>query len=149
MLKARFKINTDELKFTNVIKLAVDNAARVTKENVYGSVYAQVHKVNSIKQIGTKILHSSDGKVQRKCYQYSKTSHLTPDCRFAITAKYSDISKLYVARKVCRKPCTSEGTGKIQSIETCALSNTSNDFLQSSMSTSSALYPFHLCPYRT
>ena len=39
-----------------------EDAAKVAKETIYGTVSTQVHKVKSFKQAGKKISHSPDDK---------------------------------------------------------------------------------------
>ena len=135
VLKALFKINADELTFTKAIEVAIEteDAAKVAKETVYGSITTPVHKIKSLKQASKKTSHSSDDKSQRKCYRCGKASHLAPDCRFkTATCNYCKIQGHLetVCRKkiLSQKPGTSKGTGKVQSIETCVLSDTSHDF---------------------
>ena len=128
-LKALFKIHADQLRGTF-------NKAIIEKwpeETVCGSESTLVHAVKSFKQAGRNCSYSSDDKTTRKCNRYGKDSHLAPDCRFkTVTCNYCKIQghleSICCKKNLVQKCSTSKGTGKIQSIETCAISNTSDNF---------------------
>ena len=75
VLKAFFNINADKLTFTRAIKVAAEteDAAKVAKETVFGSISERVQKVNSVSQAHKKV--SSIEKNKRKCYRCGKAGH--------------------------------------------------------------------------
>ena len=81
-MKALFKINADESTFTRTIDVAaeIEDAAKVAKETVFGSIPERVQKAKGFLQTQKKVL--STEKHKGKCYRCEKAGHLAPDCYF-------------------------------------------------------------------
>ena len=89
--------------------------------------------MKSFKQTGIKTSHLSEDETTRKCYQCDKVLQFSPgllfqncDLQLLQNTRTSLIGMLQ--ENFAAKPGFSKGTAKVQSIETCALSNTSDDF---------------------
>ena len=85
-LKALIKIKDDELDFAHAIEVATEteDAAKVAKENVYGSKPKAVHKLlRTQKSAGKRqVSDKPDAQQTQKCYWCGKTNYLPSVCRF-------------------------------------------------------------------
>ena len=82
VLKAIFKLNDDEVNFDKAIDISVnvEESAKVTKAQVYGSKGSPVY---SIKEQKTKDQPKKDQTISTyKCYRCNKKGHKANDCRF-------------------------------------------------------------------
>jgi len=85
VLKALFKVKSDELTFAWAIQIAMETeeAARVAKETVFGTKSELLHKVGRSRKLPGK---STSKDTERHkipvCYRCGKKGHLSEDCRF-------------------------------------------------------------------
>ena len=106
-MKALFKINADESTFTRTIDVAaeIEDAAKVAKETVFGSIPERVQKAKGFLQTQKKVL--STEKHKGKCYRCEKAGHLAPDCYFknllAITVSFKVIWNLFARKRKAKR----------------------------------------------
>ena len=130
VLKALFKINADEWTFTRAIKVTTEteDAAKVAKKTVFGSIPKRVQKVKSFLQIRKKAATSlSTEKDKGKCHCCGKAGYLAPDCYFKnATCNYCKLQGHL--ESVCRKKKSKTPTKVAKIISVCNATNAANNF---------------------
>ena len=86
ILKALFKVKDDELTFTKAIEIATEteDAAKVAKETVQGSLPKTVNKVKHTQKPKHKAAASSHSNSEKKkvtCFRCGNPDHKSPDCK--------------------------------------------------------------------
>ena len=123
------------MTFTRAIKVATEteDAAKVAKETVFGSIPEHVKKVKGFLQT-----HKKD---KGKCYRCGKAGHLAPDCYFKkATCNYCKLQGYLESVSRKKKSKVPIKTAKIISV--CNATNASDNFLQSSQVANSSLHQF-------
>ena len=131
VLKALFKIKADELTFARAIEVATEteDAAKVAKETVFGSISESVNKVKSFQHTPKRTTSHppSTEKDKAKCYRCGKVGHIAPDCHFKnAICNYCKLQGHL--ESVCRKKKNKISTKSVKSIYACNVTNASNNF---------------------